>query len=416
MNSLVERHLRAFATEALQAFPVLVIEGARQVGKSTFAGMLVSGRTSLSLTLDDRTLLDAARQDPQGFVEQAGERVLVIDEVQRAPDLILAVKLSVDRHRAPGRFILTGSSDLLALERTPDSLAGRAVTLALAPLSQGELAGSLDDLVPRLIHEDPLPTTKPWTRAQYVAAVVRGGYPEVRLLDARMRRTWIDSYIRRIVQRDATEVLATPQPQRLTSLLRLIAANQSGELVKARLATAAALPASSITPYLDALRTLFLITMIEPWTPNLTRREVGRPKAVVTDSGVAARLAGLTEEGLGQPTGNDHLGPLLEGFVAAELTRQQGWSAEEFRVGHFRDRNGLEVDLIIELGDGRVIGIEVKAAQTLRAQDFRGLGGLRDRLGDRFVRGVVLYTGYRSVPFGDRLSGLPVCALWEPPS
>ncbi|MDO5697069.1 MAG: ATP-binding protein [Dermatophilus congolensis] len=414
MSTLVRRSASAFAEQALGAFPILTIQGARQVGKSTFASMLVQGRPARLLTLDDPATADAARLDPVDFVDQAPEATLVIDELQRVPSLLLALKASVDRDRRSGRFIITGSSDLLRLERTPDSLAGRAVTIDLRGFSRGELIGRHEDFVTRLLEaQDPAAFSSSWRRADVAAAIAAGGYPEATRLQGKLRRVWLDSYVTRLLQRDATEVGRVSDPARLRSMLRLIAANQAGELVKARLAEAAQLAATTVTSYLDVLQTLYLVDLIPPWTANLTRREIGRPKAVVSDSAVALRLGGSTEAQISQVVGGDHLGGLLEGFVAAELLKQRTWSDTEFELFHFRDRNGPEVDLVIELQSGGVIGVEVKASGTFRADHCAGLRFLKDRLGERFLAGVVLGTAPQAVRFGPRIWGLPVSALWE---
>ena len=232
-------------------------------------------------------------------------------------------------------------------------------------------------------------------------------------LTGRLRTTWLDSYLQRIIQRDARDVQRITTPDRLTSLLRLLAANQSGELVKARVAEAANIPATTITTYLDVLETLFLVSTLPPWTPNLTRREVGRPKAIISDSALALRLTRLTEMQLAPLTGSDHIGGLLEGLVVAELLKQSGWSDQEYELFHYRDRNGLEVDIIAELADGTIFGLEVKSSRTFKAEHFNGLRTLRDRLGDRFRGGVVLNSAEAGYQFADRLWGLPISAAWN---
>lgn len=377
--------------------------------------MILGERPSRLLTLDDEQTLASARADPQAFVEQHPHETMVIDEVQREPQLILAIKATIDRDRRPGRFVLTGSSDLMRLERTPDSLAGRATTLHLQGLSRGERLGRVDDIVALLrdIASRPVEFTTKWRRSDYVAALACGGYPEVHGLEGRLRNTWLDSYLSRIIQRGARDVYRATQPARLQSVMRLIAAQQSGELVKARIAEHASLAASTVTTYLDVLETLFLVSLLPPWTPNLTRREIGRPKAIVSDSALAMRLDRVTEEQLLPLIGSDHLGGLLEGFVVAELLKQSGWSDEDYRLYHYRDRNGLEVDVVIELGDGTVVGLEVKAAKTFKSEHFAGLASLADKLGDRFRGGYVLNTSNTGYQYATRLWGLPISALWE---
>ncbi len=413
MTTLIDRHVSSFAREALETFPALVIQGARQVGKSTFARMITEGRPTRLLTLDEPGSLAAAREDPTSFVNQFSDGTLVIDEVQRAPDLILPLKAAIDRDRRASRFVLTGSSELLRYPGTPDSLAGRAITIALRGLTRGEAAGSADDIVAR-IHDgvDAGAFSTETTRFDYVAAIAAGGYPEARSLSGRLRRVWFDSYVERLLQRDATDLAPRTDRGRLASVLRLLAANQAGEVVRARIARDAAIPESSMTAYIDLLSALFLVDLIPPWTPNLTSRESSRPKAIVSDSGLALRLSRVDEKQL-LPLDSPFIGGALEGFVAAALLAQRAWSKAEYELYHFRDRNGLEVDLVAELSDGNVIAFEVKTSATVKSEHFAGLRALRDRLGDRFTAGFVLNTASSGSVFADRLSSLPVAALWE---
>lgn len=399
--------------ELLSAFPAVVVQGARQVGKSTLAQQLVEDRPAVVVTLDDRRTRDAAVADEMAFVEQSPDGLLVIDEVQREPELLLAIKASIDRDRRPGRFLLTGSADLLTVKGRSDSLAGRAATLRLRGLSQGELAGHPEDFVAWLVAgTSPRGFTTGWTRADYAAAMARGGYPDARGLNARMRNAWLDSYLDRVLERDATLLPSGGQSRRLRSVLSLLAANQAGELVKARIADGADIPRNTITAYLDVLRSVYLVEELPPWTANLTRREIGRPKTFVADSALALRLNRQTEQQL-LPLTSDSIGGLFEAFVASELLKQRSWSEHDYQLFHFRARDGVEVDLVLELDDGRVFALEVKASSTYRSEHFAGLRFLRDRLGDRFVAGVVVSMAETGYQHADRLYGLPAAALWQ---
>jgi len=413
MDGLLPRKTVAVGRELLGAFPAVVVQGARQVGKSTLARQLVADRAALLVTLDDRRTRDAAIADETAFVEQFPEGVLVIDEVQREPELLLAIKASIDRDRRPGRFLLTGSADLLTVKGRTDSLAGRAATLRLRGLSQGELAGEPEDFV-RTLRQGVAPQRfrTSCTRESYAHALARGGFPDVRHLNPRLRNAWLDSYLERVLERDATMLPSGGQSQRLRSVIALLAANQGGELVKARIAEGAEIPKNSITAYLDVLRSVYLVDELSPWTANLTKREIGRSKAFVSDSALAMRLNRTTEQQL-VPLTSDSIGGMFEAFVASELLKQQSWSDHDFQVFHFRDRDGVEVDLVLEFDDGRVLAIEVKASATYRADQFRGLRFLRDKLGDRFIAGVVVGMGPTGYQFADRLFGLPAAALWE---
>ncbi len=414
MLELIPRNLLPHGRELLATFPAVVVQGARQVGKSTFARMLVADRSHHQFTLDDESTRTAAMNDSAAFVDQYPGETLVVDEIQRAPELLLAIKAAIDRDRRPGRFLLTGSSDLLRLSRTPDSLAGRAVTLDLHGLSQGELLHRSEDFASWL-RSGPvwqqLPTT--WSRERYVAALAQGGYPELLDLPTRMRSVWIDSYLDRLLQRDIGDVSRGLSADRLAAVLRLIAANQSGELVQARIADALGMSKSSVASYVAALRTLYLSYDLPPWGANLTKREVGRHKLSIADPALAMRLNRMDASKLASLTAAPALGALLEAFVLGELTKQRGWSAEEFDLYHFRDRDGLEVDIVIEFADGQVFLLEIKASQTYRADHVKGIQALARKLGDRFLGGAVLGLAKESVQIAHRLWGLPLAALWE---
>ena len=414
MNDLLPRRTVRVGRDLLSAFPAVVIQGARQVGKSTLARQLIADREAVLVTLDDRASREAAVADEVAFVEQCGDGVLVIDEVQRVPELLLAIKASIDRDRRPGRFLLTGSADLLSVRGQTDSLAGRAATLQLRGFSQGELAGQPEDFAAALLDGKPaLGFSTAWTRADYAAALAAGGYPDLRGLPSpRLRHAWLDSYLQRVLQRDAAQLPSGGQTSRLRSVLALVAANQGGELVKARIADDAGIPKNTITAYLDVLRSVYLVDHLPPWTPNLTKREVGRPKAFVSDPALALRLNRQTEAQL-VPLTSDVIGGVFEAFVACELLKQQTWSERDYQLFHYRDRDQMEVGLVVEFDDGRVLGIEVKASATYRADHFAGLRLLRDKLGDRFVAGLVLGMSSSAVQHAERLYGFPAAALWQ---
>jgi len=416
MSSLLTRHIEPAARDILAYMPGLLIEGARQVGKSTLTRQLVAGDDALVLSLDDQSTRDAVREDPSGLLAHAGGRVVVIDEIQRLPELTLAVKASIDGDKRPGRYILTGSSSLFRVRGLADSLAGRVGRLTLYGFSQGELAGRTDDFAGS-VSQTGWTTGPEFTttvsRSQYAELIAAGTYPDaVSLTDAR-RRGWLDDYLQGLIRRDLPGLHREVRPDRVLALIRLLAANQAGELVKAHLARDAQIPAATITTYLDLLADTWLAAALPPWTPNLSQREIARPKALVLDSGLATRLNRLTGARLATLEYGQAFGSLLEGFVSAELLRQQAWTTAPYDLYHYRDRAGAEVDLILELEGGQVIAIEVKASTSFQASHFQGLKQLRDRLGERFLLGIVLNTGPTGYRYADRLYGLPVSAVWE---
>ena len=408
------RHVTDRVLEALTDTRVVVVQGARQVGKTTLATHVVEQLGGRLITLDDELSRTSAEFDPAGFLRQNPDGLLVVDEVQRVPGLIPALKLVVDRDRRPGRFLLTGSANLLRMPAMQDSLAGRAENVDLYGFSQGELVGVFERFVDRVLGGELfLGYESDLTRADYLDLACAGGYPEAISRPAGRRRSaWFDNYVRRIVERDAVDISALHRLAELPSLLRLLAARNATGLTIAHLATDFAMPVRSLGPYLDLLETLFLIHRLPAWSTNLSKRVVSRPKVALLDSGVAADLVNGSAAGAGAGANPKIAGQLLEGFVAGELKRQLSWSDTDGRLFHYRDRDGAEADLVIETKDGRVIGIEVKAASTITGRDARWLAQMRDRLGDPFVAGFVLHTGPTTAPFGDRIVALPMSALW----
>lgn len=414
--TILPRRAEVLVREALSDTPVVLIQGTRQVGKSTLAAQVLAGTDTPLFTLDIAATYNVASSDPDAFVRQRPGSLLAIDEVQRSPELLRAIKAAVDEDRTPGRFLLTGSANLLTIPGHHESLAGRAETIPLYGLSQGEILGGHDSLADRLLRGDEQPLSdlhSPLTRADYLDLVCDGSYPEARLRRGRRRHAWFDNYLKRIVDRDARDLSRLTHIDRLPHLIRLLAANNAGELVKSRIAADAGIPETSLPGYLDLLESLYLTQTIPAWGGSLTQRVTGRPKVSLLDTGLAARLTNLSAEAL-SPTGAGapHAGRLLEAFVAGELRRQSTWTERPFELFHFRDRNGLEVDLILEDDSRHLAGIEVKASTSVDARDFKGLTFLQARTGPRFTLGVVLYTGKQPLRFAEKLWALPLAALW----
>ena len=354
MERYIRRGMEGFAREALTFSPVVHVTGARQVGKSTLTRHLGLER-AVYVTLDDPAALSLAEEDPTTFVQQGGDATLIIDEIQRLPELTLPLKAEVDRNRRPGRFIITGSSDFARGVGRKDSLAGRIIDLHLNPLSQQEICETVSDgaFVDRLDELVELPVrsvpTEQVDRAGLVDKVLKGGYPVALELQDRMRRAWFESYVSHVTVIEETLSRESAQPGRLQSLLRLLAAHQAGELVPAKLAREAEIPASTVRSYLDTLSRLFLSSQVKAWKSNLTSREISKPKSWVTDSGLASWLAGQTRDMLMNPLVQSHLGHLVEGFVLQELSAQQGWAENQHQLLHWRDSAGMEADVVIEL-------------------------------------------------------------------
>ena len=439
MNATLHRRLIAprFA-EVLEDSPVVLIEGPRQCGKTTFAQMMCApaflpeGVAAVNaaggytyLNFDDNVVRAAAEADPMGFIADLPERV-VLDEVQRVPGLFTALKLAVDRRRTPGRFVITGSTQVLAIPALADSLAGRIETVRLHPLAQRELhpeapagtvgegfidgpagEGFIDGL-----YGDGFPSRQTERLgAELAERIVAGGYPPALARPSgRRRANWYRNFIDAQVQRDVGELARIASLDALPRLLTL-AATQTARLFNlSSLASRFQLSRPTIGSYMTLLQRVYLLEQLPPWYSNRGKRLIKTPKLHLGDTGLACALLGVSAAALR----NDRplLGHLLETFVFQELRRQATWHDDPVEFFHYRDKDRVEVDIVLESG-GRVAGVEVKAGGTVTASDFRGLRKLQDASGDHFAAGVVLYDGETSVGFGDRLYAVPVRLLWE---
>jgi predicted AAA+ superfamily ATPase len=407
MRGYIARRATDAALEALTDTRVVVINGARQVGKSTLAEHILKETPgSVARFLDDPVTRSAAAEDPVRFIRHDG--LMLIDEVQRVPDLWLAIKNLVDREPRPGRFLLTGSARLLGLRSLPDALPGRSETIELWPLSQGEIDGTADGFVDAAFVEgaDLRGATSDLRRKDYLARLARGGYPEaVRRETPRRRERFFDGYLADIIGRDVRQVADIERVGDMRRLIALLAAQTGGLLNVNRLASQLTVSAPTVHSYVSILDTIYLVRLVPAWSGNATTRAVATPKVIFVDSGLAHYLT--TGAVAAAP-----IGGLMENFVLGELARQLTWSRTTARLYHYRDRDQYEVDAVLEDNAGEVVGIEVKAAETVRADDFRGLKLLQRRIGDHFRAGFVLYCGTESLSFGERLTCLPISALW----
>ena len=408
-----ERNLSSLVRDALGDTPVVFVQGPRQCGKTTMVQQLTAGDPASGyVTLDDAVALHAAVADPDGFVAGLPARV-ILDEVQRAPDLFRAIKASVDRDRRPGRFLLTGSAQALVLPKVSESLAGRMEVLTMWPFSQGELAGRRESFVdacfavafqPRKLRGEN------W--AALAERIVRGGFPEVtgRAAGAR-RRAWFESYVTTLLERDVRELANVLGLRELPRLLQLAATRAMGLLNFADLARDATMSQTTLIRYWSLFEATFLVRSLPPWSGNLGKRLVKTPKVAFGDSGLLCHLLGLDVARLLE--GDLMAGAVLESFLAGALTRQSTWSTTRPALFHYRAHTQQEVDFVLEDARGRLVGIEVKKTASPTADDFKGLRHLKELTGKRFLRGILLCTGASSVAFGPELYALPVSALWE---
>lgn len=412
---MIERHLKPLVLDALGDTRVPVVLGARQVGKSTLVQEIASGdRPATILSLDDRATLDAALDDPTGFV--AGlEPPVVIDEVQRAPDLMLAIKVRVDRDQTPGQFLLTGSANLLTAPRIADALTGRAEYLRLTPFSQGEMGGLREAFVPSLFEGRwPQVTSDEVGRGAYAERLAVGGYPAALGRSAGRRERFFASYVDSIIDRDLSNIADVQDSATVRRLLLALAATSASLTNVEGLARDLGVAPNTVRAHSALLETLFVVSRAPAWSANLLKRVVKAPKTYVADSGLLCHLLGIDEARIAED--GTVAGMIFETFVATEVARQVAWQDNAPRQFHYRDRDGREVDVVLERRGGSVVAIEVKSSASASPSDFRGLRHLRDKLGDRFKGGVVLYTGPSTVPFGDRLAAVPLAGLWAPAS
>jgi uncharacterized protein len=411
---VIQRNITPLLLEALADTPVVMLVGARQTGKSTLVRWLASHEhPARYLTLDDGNVLAAAHHDPAGFL--AGlDGPVVLDEVQRAPDLFLAIKAEVDRQRRPGRFLLTGSANVLLLPHLAQSLVGRMEIHALWPLSQGEKEWITEGFIDGVFSEHlPAWGGKPVSRTELLnQMVLPGGFPEIigRSRESR-RRAWFNAYVTTILQREVRDLAQIEGLTLLPRLLSLLAIRSTSLLNFSELSRSTAIPQTTLKRYLSLLETTFLIQTIPSWSGNLSKRLVKSFKIFFTDSGLMAHLLGFRADHDSVDT--PHIGPLLENFVVMELRKQISWSRTQPQLFYFRTQTGREVDVILEDARGRMVAIEIKASATVDAYDFKSLKFLAEEVGERFHQGLVLYAGTEPIPFGPRLQALPVDALWR---
>jgi predicted AAA+ superfamily ATPase len=408
---MLPRGLRFGLEEALVDTPVICLLGPRQSGKSTLARSLRPNRTYSDL--DDDQLAETAANDPGGFVRGLPERV-TLDEVQRVPEILRAVKIAVDADRRPGRFILTGSANLLLLPRASESLAGRMEILRLHPLTESEkertpgkflstfLAGQLAPEIREASQLDPLDLPH---------RLLTGGYPEVRARSPQRTRSWHRNYLETLFERDAVEISTIRDSSLLNRLITRLAGQSGSILNRSSLARELGMDRETVHHYLEVLERLFLVRLLPAWHRNRGKRLVKSPKPHLVDSGLAGTLMDLRAEDWNGR--RQDFGHLLESFVVQQLVAQSGWTDPSLHFYHYRDRDQIEVDCVITRGN-KVWGVEVKTARSVQSSDFKGLRRLAQQAGNDFQSGIIFYTGDSILPTGDeRFLAVPVSKLWE---
>lgn len=405
------RFLLPRLTEALADTPVVLIHGPRQCGKTTLARQVGDAEGYAYLSFDDDVQRASAQADPVGFVADLPDKV-VLDEVQRVPGLFTSLKATVDANRRPGRFILTGSANVLLVPKLADSLAGRMEILRLHPLAQAELAGAKPGFLPALFGKGFKAGASGHRLGKALAErVAAGGYPAALARStARRRAAWYRDYTDTLVQRDVRDLARISALDALPRLLALAAGQSSRLLNVADLTAPFQLSRPTIRDYMTLLARLFLLEELPPWHSNRLSRLIKTPKLHLGDTGLACALLGVDAATLWADRAL--YGQLLETFVYQELRRQASWQEEPVTFHHYRDKEAAEVDVVLESG-GQLSGVEIKASATVTAADFKGLRKLKDAVGNRFVAGVVLYDGSAVASFGDGLFAVPISMLWE---
>ena len=407
-SQLIPRLSAKRVADALKDTPVVMVTGPRQAGKTTLVQEFVDDKRRY-VTLDDDTVLAGARGDPAAFLR--GMDRAVIDEVQRAPELLRAIKQSVDGDRRAGRFLLTGSANVLALPRVSESLAGRMEVVTLLPLSLAEMRGTKPSFLQNAFAGKIGKTSDLLVGDDLTSAVLTGGYPEMLSRnDPKRRQAWAREYVRAIVQRDVRDIAEVDKLDRMTRLFQILA-QHSGRLVNlSQIGGQIGLDDKTVGKYVAILEQLFIMRRVEPWFRNRLKRLLKTPKVHFIDSGLLAAILGATAGRIASDRAI--LGPLLEAFVFSEIAKQIEWFDEPCTLHHYRDKDQDEVDLIVEDGTGAILGVEVKAAASVTGADFKGLKKLAGACGNDFNLGVVLYDGAQVVPFGERMFAAPVSCLW----
>jgi len=413
-RAMFRRNLTGQLIEALADTPAVLVNGARQTGKSTLVQSKEVAKDGRHyITFDDPGVLAAARSDPNGFL--AGLPLPVtLDEVQYVPELFPVIKAAIDRRRQPGQFLLTGSANVMLLPKISESLAGRMEILTLWPFSQGEMKNHQESFVDSLFSPKPVNWSGKFQKLEWEALLehlVAGGYPPAVARHSPSRRdAWFQSYIMTMLQRDIRDLANIADSTAIPRLLSVVATRAGSLLNFADLSRTMALPQTTLKRYFALLEGTFLVQLLRPWARNLGKRVIQTPKVYLNDSGLLTYSLGATVDRL--KAEGTLAGAVLENFVMMELRKQCAWSTARPEMFFWRTTSGVEVDFVLEDRAGKVVGVEVKASATLGSQDARGLRELADTVGKNWLRGIVLYAGREVIPFASNLHGIPLNSLW----
>jgi predicted AAA+ superfamily ATPase len=411
LPDLLPRGSHKLLVEALRDTRVVLLLGARQVGKSTLAEAIVGDdHPAATVSLDTQAPRAAAISDPEAFV--AGlKRPVLIDEVQRGGvDLLLAIKSAVDKDRMTGQFFLTGSANVLKSRKAQDALTGRIESVALWPLAQSEIEESEGNFVDSLFAgKPPRVEDAPVGRDALAGRLTAGGYPEARVRREKRRAKWFESYLTSTLERDLVDISDARKLREMPRLLRLLAGQAANVVVPANISSKIDIDRGTVESYIGLLEAVFLVRRLPAWAPGIRNREMRHPKVYIVDTGLLLHLLGADEERLAEDP--QVTGKVLENFVAMEILRHAEWSEREPKLFHYRQGND-EIDVVLEDRAGKVAAVEVKASASIRTSDWRALERLRDAKGKSFRCGVLLYTGEATVALSDRIFAVPISGLW----
>lgn len=410
---MFKRHIESKLFESLSYMPIVLLRGARQTGKTTLVKSICKSiETYTYLSFDHLPSLLAAKEDPVGFVSRL-EKPIILDEIQRVPELFLPIKADVDENRQPGRYLLTGSADPLLIPKLGDSLAGRMRLLNLWPLSQGEIVGRNETFLDKIFSQSSISIggSLACSKEDILSLVIKGGYPTPIFINSEKQRSgWFNDYVSLVLQKDILDLSRIEHMTQMPHLLMLLASRVGGLLNAEELSRTIRLSAMTLHRYLDLLRTLFLVFLLPAWSGNLGKRLVKSPKIYLIDTALQLFLLNIDEERLRQDS--NFFGNILENFVVLELLKQISWSEKGIQMYHYRDYSHSEVDIILEGPGGSLVAIEIKSSETISHNDFKGLKSFKEACGEKFIQGILLYAGNTYLPFGNNLTALPLTSLW----
>ncbi|MFH0898519.1 MAG: ATP-binding protein [bacterium] len=406
-----QRNITDQVEKALSRSPVVLLTGPRQSGKTMLMQRIAQERNYSYVTFDNIQTLTLAKNDPIGFINSL-KKPVILDEVQRCPELFLSIKNDVDQNRIPGRFALTGSANPLLIPTLGDSLAGRMEIFYLYPFSQGELAGKKEAFIDLLFSNQIQDLTpEKVTKQDVYKRIFKGGFPPIQACDDQDRYAWFSGYVTNLIERDVKDLTRITDLVDFPKLLNILASRAGGLVNFADLSRESSLVTTTLRRYLALLQTLYLIQFNLPWSSNIGLRFVKSPKLYFADTGLLTYVLDLTREKI--TLDSSFGGKIFENFIVSELRKQATWNKERVSMYHFREHAGNEVDIVLENPRGEIVAIEAKNTETVKPVDFKGLKLLQEKMEKRFIVGIVLYQGTDIIPAGKNLFAVPVSAVWS---